>query len=161
MRALAAAHYGGEYLEAGTRRQLGDLLYNLLRRLGVDLAPALGAMRCPHPGIENPQVVIDLGNRAHRGSGILAHRLLFDGDGRTEAADEIHFRLFHLTQELPGVGGKRLDITPLALGIERVERQAAFPAAGHTRDNHQLVPRNGQIYVLQIVLLRTTNDQFV
>jgi hypothetical protein len=52
---------------------------------------------------------------------------LLDGDGRAEAADKVHLGLFHLAQELAGVGRQGLDVAALALGIDRVEGQLLLP----------------------------------
>ena len=40
-----------------------------------------------------------------------------------ETVDVIELRLLHLGDELPRVRAKTLDITPLALGVDRVHRQ--------------------------------------
>ena len=45
-----------------------------------------------------------------------------DTAGR-QALDEVDVGLVHLAEELPGVGGERLDVAALALGEDRVERE--------------------------------------
>jgi hypothetical protein len=45
-----------------------------------------------------------------------------DGLARSPA-DRVDLGLFHLPEELPGVGRERLDVAPLPLGVEGVERQ--------------------------------------
>mgnify|MGYP002611025409 CR=1 FL=1 len=49
---------------------------------------------------------------------------------RRKPLDALNIGLFHLTQKLARIGGKRFDIAPLSLGVERVERQRGFAAAG-------------------------------
>jgi len=41
-----------------------------------------------------------------------------------EAVDVVDVRLLHHLEELPRVSGERLDVAPLALGVDRVDRQA-------------------------------------
>jgi hypothetical protein len=43
--------------------------------------------------------------------------------------------LLHQLQELAGVGGERLDVAALALGVERVERERGFSRAGEPGDD--------------------------
>ncbi len=159
--ALAAAGHRSQHLEAGAGRQRGDLVDDLLGRLGVDRPAAVWAVGRADAGKEHAQVVIDLGDGAHRRAGVLADRLLLDGDGRAEAADEIDLGLFHLAEELAGVGGERLDVAALAFGVERVKGQAALAAARDAGDDHQLVARQGQVDVLEVMLLSAANDQLV
>jgi hypothetical protein len=64
-------------------------------------------------GEEQPEVVVDLGDRADRRPRVGPGRLLLDRDGRRQAVDEIDVRLLHLLEELAGVGRQRLDVAPL------------------------------------------------
>ena len=85
--------------------------------------PAVRAVRLAEPGVEDAQVVVDLGDGADGRARALARRLLLDADGRRQAGDVLDLRLLHLAEELAGVAGQRLDVAPLALGVDRVERQ--------------------------------------
>ena len=91
--------------------------------------PQLVAGEPAHARPEHAQVVVDLGDGAHRGARVAAGRLLLDGDGGGQAADGVVERLVHLPEELPGVGGQALDVAALALGVERVEGQATTSRA--------------------------------
>ncbi|MDD1702190.1 MAG: type II toxin-antitoxin system HicB family antitoxin [Methanoregula sp.] len=51
----------------------------------------------------------------------------------------VHIGLLHHAGELPGVGGERLDVPPLAFCVERIERERGFAGAGDTGDHHELV----------------------
>src|SRR5207249_158090 len=53
--------------------------------------------------------------------------------------------------ELPGVGGQALHVPALALGVERVEGEAALARAGHARDHHQAAGGDGELDVLEVV----------
>jgi hypothetical protein len=110
------------------------------------------------PGEEEPQVVVDLGDRPHGGAGIAAGCLLIDGDGRREALDEVHVGLVHLAQELAGVGGEGLHVAALPFGVDSVEGQGGFPRAGKPSEHNQLFPGDLQIDVFQVVLAGTPDD---
>ena len=112
---------------AGVRRIGEDRLQHHVDRLGLNLFPALGAVWNADPGEEKPEMVIDLGDRPHGGAGVVGGRALFDRDRRGEPLDRLHIRLVHLTDELPGVGGERLHIAPLPLGVDRIESERGLP----------------------------------
>ena len=81
------------------------------------------AVRHPDPCEEQAQVVVDLGYRAHSTPRVLGGRLLLNRDRRREPLDRIDVWLAHQTKELAGVRRERLDVPPLPLGIDRVERK--------------------------------------
>ena len=157
--ALPAPDDRRQDLEPGALRQLHDLVDDLVGGLAADGPAALGAVGLPDPGVEHPQVVVDLGDGPHRGPGVPGRGLLVDGDGRGQALDEVHVRLLHLAQELPGVGRQRLDVAPLALGVDGVEGQRALPGAGQAREHDERVPGEVERDVLQVVLTGTVNHE--
>ena len=150
--ALAGPHHRGQQLDPGAGRLGQDLVGHLLDGLAGDGGAAGHAHRPAHPGIEQAQVVVDLGDRGHGGPGVAAGGLLFDGDGRGQAFDAVHIGLFHLVQELPGIGAEAFHVAPLAFGVQGVEGQAGLAAAGQAGDHHQLVPGQDQVDVLEVVL---------
>ena len=97
----------------------------------------------PDAGVEQPQVVVDLGDGADRRTRVAGGRLLVDGDGGRKALDEVHVGLVHLAQELAGVGREGFDIAALALGVDGVEGQGRFARAREAGEDDQLVP--GQV----------------
>ena len=123
--------------------------------------PCIGAVRHADAGIEQAEVVVDLGDRADGRSGVARRRLLVDGDRRRQALDEVDVGLVHLAQELAGVGRQRLDVAPLALGIDRVERQARLARARQPREDDQPVARQLDADVLQVVLPGAPDDERV
>ncbi len=80
--ALAIAHDGREHGEALALGQLEDLIDHLLDRLRRDRQPALVAVHLPDARPEQAQVIVDLGDRAHRRPRIARPGLLLDGDRR-------------------------------------------------------------------------------
>ena len=66
----------------------------------------------------------------------------------------------HMTkrrQKLARIGRQALGIAPLAFGIERVKRQAGFARARQPRDHHQLVARDVEVDVFEVVRARAAD----
>ena len=149
---FSAAHHRRQHHELGALRQLHHLVDHLLGRLRGDRTAAVVAMRMAHPGPEQAQVVVDLGDRADRGARVARGGLLVDRDRRRQALDRVHVRLVHLAQELTRVSAQRLHVAPLALGIDGVEGEARLTGAGQARDHDQRISRQPQVKVLEVVL---------
>ena len=81
-------------------------------------------------GPEDAQVVVDLGHRADGRAGVAGVDLLLDGDGGGEPLDHFDMRARHLLDKLAGVGGERLGIAALPLGVDRLKGKRAFARAG-------------------------------
>ena len=88
-------------------RQREHVVHHLRHRLRGERDAVLGAVRLADAGEEQPQVVVDFGDRADGGARVVAGRLLLDGDGGRQALDQVHVRLFHELQELPRVRRER------------------------------------------------------
>ena len=158
--ALAAPHDRREDHELRALRQRHHLVDDLLRRLRLDRSPAVVAVRMPDPGPEQPQVVVDLGDRADRRARVAAGRLLVDRDRRRQALDRVDVGLVHLPEELPRVRRQRLDVAALPLGVDGVEGKARLARAGQPGDDHQGVAGQPQMEVLEVVLPRARDDDF-
>ena len=104
---------------------------------------ALGAVRFADRGPEKAQVIVDFGDGADGGTGRAGGGFLLDGDGGREAVDRVD------------VG--RLDVTPLAFGVDRVKGERAFARAGKAGDHGERVPRDGDVDVFQVVVAGATN----
>ena len=152
--ALAAAHHRRQQVEPRAFRQRQDAVDHLRDGLAFDRQPGGGRVGNADARPEEPHVVVDLGDGADRGARVLRGGLLLDGDGRRQAVDLVDVRLLHHFKELPGVGGEALHIAALAFGIDGVERQRGFARAGKAGEHHQLVARNGDVDVLEVVLAR-------
>ena len=158
---LAATDHRCHDLEPGALRELEHPVDDLLGGLAGHRTAALGTVGMTDAGVEQPQVVVDLGDGPDRRTGIARCRLLVDGDGRGQTLDEVHVGLVHLAQELAGVGRERLDIAALALGVDGVEGQGRFPRTRQPGEDDQLVPGQIEGDVLEIVLAGPANDQTV
>jgi len=126
-----------------------------------DRLATLRAMRGADGAVHDPQVVIDLRDGSHGGTGRARGGFLLYGDRRRKSFNRIDFRPFHLVEKLPRVSGKRLNVTTLSLGIQGVKGERRFAGTGETRDNGQRVTGNLEADVLEIVLPRAANDDFI
>ena len=127
------------------------LIHHLTDGLRGQRRFVLRAARLTHAGEQQSQVIVDLGDGAHRGARVMAGGFLLDGDRRAQPFDVVHIGLLHHRQELPGIGGQGLHVTALAFGVEGVERQRRFPGPGKSGDHHQLVTGNVEVHVFQVM----------
>ena len=125
---LAVLDERAEDEQAGALRQREHLVDDLLDGLALDRV-AVRAVRDADPREQQPEVVVDLGDRPDRGARVARGALLVDRDGRRQAVDLVDVRLLHLAEELAGVGAQALDVAALALGVDRVEGEAGLAAA--------------------------------
>jgi PAS domain-containing protein len=159
--ALALAHERREHQELRAPRELHHLVDDLLRRLLRDGPAAAVAGEPAHARPQHAQVVVDLGDGADRRAGVGARGLLLDRDGGCQALDRVVERLFHLPEELPGVGGQALDVAALALGVERVERERRLAGARDAGHDHERLLRDRDRDVLEVVLACSGDDDTV
>ena len=120
---LAFAHHRCQEHQLAALRQRQHRVHHLADRLGLQVAAVVRAARFSHPGKQQSQVIVDFGDRADGGAGVVRGGLLLDRDRRGQTLNVVHVRLFHHREELPGIGGKRLDIAALAFSIEGIESQ--------------------------------------
>ena len=116
-------------------------------------------MRRAGPRVEQAQVVVDLGDRADGRARVVAGGLLLDGDGGREPLDRVDVGLLHQLEELPGVGRQRLDVAALAFGVDGVEGERRLARAAEPGDDDQLLARDLDVDVLEVVLARTADDE--
>ena len=159
--ALAAPDDRREHLEARALLEGEDAVDDLLRGLPGDRRAAGRAVRAAGAGVEQPEVVVDLGDRADRRARVLRGRLLVDRHRGREPLDEVHVGLVHLAQELPGVRRQRLDVAALALGEDRVEGEARLAGPGQPGEDDQRVARELEGDVLEVVLAGASDDELV
>ena len=140
-----------EHVDALVLRIQHDHVGDALERLAGDFLAAVGTVRNTDVREQQPQVIVDFGDRADRRSRVRSGRLLFDRNRRREALDEIDVRLLHLLEELAGVGRQRFNVPPLPFGVDRVEGERRLPRSRQSRDHDELVPRDVDVDVFQIV----------
>ncbi len=155
--ALAATDHRREQIKPRAFGQRQHAVHHLAHGLALDRQP--GRWRIGHADArpQEPHIIVNLGDGAHRGARVPARRLLLDGDGRRKPVDQVHIGLLHHLQKLPRIGRKALDIAALALGIDRVEGEARLARARQPCDDHELLARNVERNVLEIVLARAAH----
>ena len=156
--ALAVADDGRVDEEPRVGRERRQPVYHLLHRLRRDLAPAGVAERAADAGVEEAEVVRDLGHRADGRARVPSRPFRLDRDRRREALDGVAVGLLHLLEELARVGGEGLDVAALALGVERVEGERGLARAREARDHDQPVARDLDVDVLEVVLAGPTHE---
>ena len=149
--ALLAAHDLRHDEQLRALRQLADLVDHLVDRLLRDGLAALRTVRMADAREEQSEVVVNLRDRADGRARVVARRLLVDRDGRREAVNLVDIRLVHLAEELARVRRERLDIAALALGVDRIEGQGRLARAREARDDDELVARDVNVDVLEVV----------
>ena len=155
--ALAAADDRRHHVDARVLRIGHHQVDDALERLRGDLAAAVRAVRHADVGEQQAEVVVDFGDRADGRSRVRAGGLLLDRDRRRQALDQVDVRLLHLLEKLPRVGGQRLDVAALPFGVERVERQRRLARPRQPGDDHELVARDVDVDVLQVVDARAAD----
>ena len=159
--ALAVADHRREDLEAGALLEPHQPVDDLLRRLLADRLAAHRAVRAAGARVEQAQVVVDLGDGADGRARVAARRLLVDRHRGRQALDEVDVGLVHLAQELPRVRRQRLDVAALALGEDRVEREAGLARPGQPGEHDDRVAGQVERDVAQVVLAGTPDDETV
>ena len=155
--ALAPADDRREHVDPRVLRVEHHHVGDALERLAGDLLAAVRTVRHADAREQQPQVVVDLGDRADGGARVRAGRLLFDGNRRREPVDEVDVRLLHLLEELPGVGGQRLDIPPLPFGVDGVEGERRLPRSRQPGDDDQAMPWDVDVDILEVMNARAAN----
>ena len=124
------------------------VLQDLLRGLARDFVAADRAMRHADGGVEEAQVIVDLGDGADGGTRTAAGGFLLDRDGGAQAVDGIDIGALHLIQELAGIGGQGLDVAPLAFGVDRIESQRGFTRSAQSGNYRKRVAGDFDVDVL-------------
>ena len=159
--ALAGAHHRSEHLEAQAFVHREHLVDDLLRGLPGDALTADRAVRGAGARVEQAQVVVDLGDGADGRPRVAVGGLLVDGHRGRQALDEVDVGFVHLAEELARVRRQRLDVAPLALGEDRVERQRRLARTGQPGEDDQRIAWQVEVDASQVVLARTLDDQAV
>ncbi len=159
--ALAPARDRRQQIEPRALGQRQHPVDHLAHRLALDRQPGRRRIGHADPRPEQPHIVVDLGDGADRRARVLRGGLLLDRDGRRQALDMVDVGLLHHVEELAGIGRQRLDIAPLALGIDGVEGEDRLAGAGQPGDHHQLLARQIERDILEVVLPRAADgDEF-
>ncbi len=128
-----------------------------LEALRLDRHVAVGTVLGPQLDEQQPQEVIDLGQRGDRALASAAAGALLDGDRGRDAEDGVHIRARSRLHELARIGVERFQVAPLAFGEQDIEGERALAAARNSGDHRELLARNLHVHVLEIVLARVVD----
>ena len=154
---LATAHDRCQHLETQPLVHRQDAVDDLLWCLALQPGSVVGAVLHTDAGVQQPEVVVDLGDRADGGARVAARRLLVDRDRRRQPLDDVDVGFVHLTEELAGIRTQRLDVATLSLGVDRVESETRLARPGQAGEHDQAVARQLDIDVLEVVLARAAH----
>ena len=121
------------------------------RGIGTDKLPARRTHGVSDPREQQSQVVVNLGRGCHRRPRAARWYLLLYGDRRADAFDGVDGRLLHALEELARVGGQRLDVATLPLGVQGVEGKARLARARDTGNHHQPLAGYVDVDALEVV----------
>ena len=128
-----------------------------LLALRRDRRVVVGAVLRAELHVEEPQEMVDLGQRRDGALAPAAARALLDRDGRRDAEDRVDVGTRRRLHELARVGVQRFEVAALALGEQDVERERALAAARDAGHDGEAVARNRDVDVLQVVLARVVD----
>ena len=115
MGTLAASNYWRKELNLGALRQSHDSIYHLVYSLLANWLAAVRTVWHTTSSIEKSHVIINLRHCANSRTWVVVGTLLVDGDSWWHTFHVFYVWLFHLAQELTGIGRKGLHITTLSL----------------------------------------------
>ncbi len=155
--ALAAAHDRRQHVDARAFRQRQHAIDHLRDGLAFDRQACGRRIGDSDARPQQAHVIVDLGDGADGRTRIFRGGFLLDGNRRRQSVDLVDVRLLHHLEELPRVSRQRLHVAALAFGIDRVEGERGFARARQAGEHDQLVARNGDVDVLEIVLARAAD----
>ncbi len=103
------------------------------------------------PRKQQAQIIVYFRGRSDRGAVRAAGVLVRDRDGGRNAVDPLGLRLVELFEKLPRVGREAFDVSPLALGVERIEGHAGLAAPRDAAKHNELPVRQVQIDLPQVI----------
>ena len=143
---------GRAHLDFRALGQRQQVLGHLVGRADRQGFAADWAVRRAHRREEHAQVIRDVRHRPDRRAWIGADGFLIDRDDRRQPVDEIDVRFLELSHKPLGEGGHRRQQPALPLGVDRVEGERGFAGAAHPCDDGELVARDLDVDVLEVVL---------
>ena len=140
-----------EHIQPRALAKSKNAVGHFVHRVFLHFLAALQAIGAADAGEEQAQVIVDFGCRGDGRARIARRILLLDGDRGRDAVNHVGVGLLDALQKLPRVRGKRLDIAPLAFGINRIEGERRLARAGDSGDDGQAVMRDLKIDVLEVM----------
>ena len=151
--ALAFLHNGGHHRNLLALVAYIQIIYNLVHGLSLDDPAALGAVGHAQSGKKQAVMVQNFHHRTHGTAGVTVHRFLVDGNRRRNAANALHLRVFHATDELTGISRQGFYEAALALLKHRIKSEAGLARTRNAGHHHDRIAGNFQIHMLQVVFV--------
>ncbi len=151
MLALTLCNGGRQQHQGSPFRMLENGIDHLTHGLGGEVDVVIRTARRTGTGVQQAQVVIDLGDRSHRGARVVRGRFLLDRNRGRQALDGVDIRFLHHREELPGVRRQRFDIAPLTLGIDGVEGERGLAGTRKAGQYDQSISRQVEIDIFQVM----------
>ena len=152
---------GGQEHHPGPGRESKDPINDVAGGLTDDRDPGFRAERLADMRVEEPEVIVDFGGGGDDGARARARAALLDGDGGGEPLQVVHLGFLHLVQKLPRIGRERFDVFALPFGIDGVEGEGRFAGTAQAGNDHQLIPRDSEREVLEVMFPRSANPDEV
>ncbi len=129
--------------------------------LFLDGVAGVGRVLAADLRVEEAQEMPDLGDGGDGRFAAAARDALLDRDGGRETGDEVDVRTLHLLDELPRIGRHAVEETALSLGKEDVESQGRLARSTEPRDDDELIARDREGEVFEVVLPRSVEGNRV
>ena len=126
---------------------------------GFDGQSGAGVVLHAEAGVEEAQVLRDLGDGRDGGFAGAACDALLDGDGGRDAGEQVNVGARELFDKLARVRRHRFHEAALPFGENDVECERAFAGAGNAGDDVERVVRDGEGDVFQVVFASAGNLQ--
>ena len=143
------------HFDFGSFRQSQHVFHHLVRRLAVEFLLAPRAVRNADGGKQHSHVVPDVGHRADGRTRVAADGFLIDRNDRREPVHKVDIRLALLPDKPLRIGRHRSQQPALPFRVDRVERQRRLAGTTNASDNDQLIARQFDGDILQVVLAST------
>ena len=144
VKTFAAAHDGAQDHDFFAAIGAADPIEDLTARQRVNLPAALDAVLFADLGIEQAQVMINLGDSRHRRFFAALAEPLFDGDGRRDAGDIVDVRPRHHFEKLARVSRQTVDVAALSFGVDDIESKRRLSRTAESGEDYEAVTRNVQ-----------------
>ena len=113
---------------------------------------AIGAIDGTQLRVEESDEIPEFGDGGDGGFAAALRDALLDGYGGRQALEAVDFGFLKLLRELARVGGHGVEETALAFGEKDVEGEGGFPGTGQAGDDDELVARDIDGDVLEVVV---------
>ena len=130
---------------------------NFFRCLLLDTRPALITVCFAKAGHQQAEIIVNLSGGRDRAAGIRIRCSLINGDCRLQSFHQINVRPLYLSQKLPRIHGKALDILSLAFRTKCISRKGTLTRTTRTCNYHKRIARNVEVNVLEVVNTGSSN----